>query len=89
MKLITLIQPTLSLPDLTAICQPEDGILLRQDAVWLSVRQDISWPVQHVYALQSDLLLRGLPEQQHIKIIDDATWVALTIQAQQVLLWQN
>ena len=89
MKLITLIQPTLSLPDLRVICRPEDGILLRQDAVWLSVRQDISWPVQHVYALQRDVLQRGLPEQQHIKIIDDATWVALTIKAQQVLLWQN
>lgn len=89
MKLITLIQPTLSLPDLRVICRPEDCILLRQDAVWLSMRQDISWPVQHVYALQSDVLLRGLPEQQHIKIIDDATWVALTIKAQQVLLWQN
>ena len=89
MKLITLIQPTLSLPDLRVICRPEDGILLRQDAVWLSVRQDISWPVQQVYALQSDVLLRGLPAVQQIKIVNDATWVALTIQAQQVLLWQN
>lgn len=89
MKLITLIQPTLSLSDLTAICRPEDGILLRQDAVWLSIRQDINWPVQHVYALQSDMLLRGLPAVPQVIVINDATWVALTIKAQQVLLWQN
>lgn len=89
MKLITLIQPSLTLSDLTAICHPDDAILLRQDGVWLSIRQDINWPVQQVYALQSDVQLRGVPGQHHITLIDDATWVALTIKAQQVLLWQN
>lgn len=89
MKLITLTQPTLSLPELAAICQPGDNILLRQDAVWLSIRHDICWPVQHLYALQSDVLLRGLSPVKSVTVVNDETWVALTIEAQQVLLWQN
>lgn len=89
MKLITLIHPKLSMDELALICQPADGILLRQDAVWLSIRQDLCWPVQHVYALQSDVLLRQLKVPQSVTVIDDEAWVTLTINADQVLLWQN
>lgn len=89
MKLITLINPSLVLADLAVICQPDDAILLRQDAVWLCVRNDIDWPLDNLYALQSDVQLRQLTVKPPVRVIDNTQWVALTIEAQQVLLWQN
>lgn len=89
MKLITLIQPTLFLTDLAIICSPQDGILLRQDAVWLSIREDLDWPVQQVYVLQADVQLRQLTPAKPAQVITNEQWVALTIAAEQVLLWHN
>ncbi len=89
MKLITIIHPELSVPELALLCQPDDAILLRQDAVWLVRRSDISWPVHTLYVLQSDLQLRQLQAPAQFQLIDARRWVELTAQAQQVLLWQH
>lgn len=89
MKLINIINPTVSIGDLAVICRADDAILLRQDAVYLCVRSDITWPTAQVYALDSDISLRQLTAQPGITALSAERWLQLTIDAQQVLLWQN
>ncbi|KKO50584.1 hypothetical protein VT06_01000 [Arsukibacterium sp. MJ3] len=88
MKLITLISPAIILPELAEICQLDDIILLRQDAVYLAQQSDINWPCRKVVALHSDVNLRHVSATAGITIIDDDNWVQLVATASQVLLWR-
>lgn len=87
MKLINLITPITDISELQPLLAENDIILLRQDAVYLLLRQDILWPVTQLYALESDLLARQLAAPASVKVISDIEWVALTCEADQVLLW--
>lgn len=87
MKLINLISPLNNLSSLIAYCQPDDIILLRQDAVYLACRSDYTFPVT-TFALQSDVSWRNIALPAHITAIDDARWVQLSAQATQNLLWR-
>lgn len=87
MTLYSLISTQPDLSALAAICAPTDAILLRQDAVYLTTRGDITWPVQTVYALQSDVQGRNIAPVQGIDIINDARWVELVAEAEQNILW--
>lgn len=87
MKLITVIDPGVDIPELTIFCDDTDAILLRQDAAWLSARTDIIWPVTRVYVLHSDVYLRKITVSHNITSITDLEWVNLTIEAEQNLLW--
>lgn len=87
MKLITLISPLNNLASLTAYCQPDDIILLRQDAVYLACQHKLKFPVT-TFALQSDVSWRNIVLPAHITAIDDAKWVQLSAQAAQNLLWR-
>lgn len=87
MKLINLISPLSDLAPLTAYCQPEDFILLRQDAVYLACQRELTFPVT-TFALQSDVSWRNIVLPAHITAIDDAKWVQLSAQATQNLLWR-
>jgi sulfur transfer complex TusBCD TusB component (DsrH family) len=89
MKLINIINPTVNIGDLAVICQADDAILLRQDAVYLCSRSDIIWPTTQVFALDSDIAIRQLTVQPGITALSAERWLQLTIDAQQVLLWQN
>lgn len=89
MKLITIITPQPDLSGLHQLCQATDIILLRQDAVYLCLRNDIHWPTQHVYALGHDMSARQLPATTLISSITNERWVELCSQAEQHLLWQS
>lgn len=89
MKLITLISPTLNMAQLQLICQPQDAILLRQDAVYLCRRPDLQWPQVALYVLATDASARQLNVPDTITAITETQWLNLTITAEQNLLWQN
>jgi sulfur relay protein TusB/DsrH len=89
MKLISIISPLQSWQTLHCICQPDDAILLRQDAVYMCLRRDIHWPTTQLYALDSDLNIRQLQAPAAVTVITPAQWVKLCINAGQNLLWQN
>ncbi|WP_372625838.1 DsrH/TusB family sulfur metabolism protein [Arsukibacterium sp.] len=88
MKLISLINPEITIAELATLCDKGDTLLLRQDAVYLARRSDIRWPCQNVTVLKSDLEVRKITPTTGISIIDDAQWVELTASATQVMLWQ-
>ena len=89
MKLISIISPTINLADLALVCAATDAILLRQDAVYLCLRNDISWPTTQRYALDSDIYVRHVLVPEDIVIVTAKQWLELTINAKQNLLWQN
>ncbi|MGP9801099.1 DsrH/TusB family sulfur metabolism protein [Rheinheimera sp. NSM] len=89
MKLINIINPAVNISDLAVICQSDDAILLRQDAVYLCGRHDIIWPTAQVYALDSDIVIRQLTALPGITELSAEQWLQLSIDAAQVLLWQN
>jgi sulfur relay protein TusB/DsrH len=88
MKLISVISPSVNLSELSLICQPQDIILLRQDAVYLCLRTDLSWPCQ-LYALDVDIQVRQITPLAAVTIISAQRWVELSISAEQNVLWQN
>ncbi|MAD75834.1 MAG: hypothetical protein CML20_13795 [Rheinheimera sp.] len=88
MKLISLINPDATLAELAPLCDNDDTLLLRQDAVYLARRTDIRWPCQNISALKSDLEVRSITPAPGISIIDDARWVELAASAAQVVLWR-
>ncbi|MDX3775129.1 DsrH/TusB family sulfur metabolism protein [Chromatiaceae bacterium AAb-1] len=87
MKLINVINPAVDLRQLVQLCQPDDIILLRQDAVYLSLKPGLALAGICCYVLGTDLTARQLTPQPEFTVIDDATWVKLTSEAQQSLLW--
>lgn len=89
MKLINIINPAVVISDLALICQPEDVVLLRQDAVYLCLRDDIRWPTTRLYALETDLQVRQIKAPTGIATATAGYWLELSINAQQVLLWQS
>lgn len=88
MKLISVISPSVNLSELSLICQAQDIILLRQDAVYLCLRSDLNWPALP-YALDVDLQLRKITPVAAITVINAQQWVELSISAKQNVLWQN
>ena len=88
MKLISVISPSVNLSELSLICQPQDIILLRQDAVYLCLRTGLSSPCQ-LYALDVDIQVRQITPQAAVTIISAQRWVELSISAEQNVLWQN
>lgn len=88
MKLISVISPSVNLAELSLICQFEDIILLRQDAVYLCLRTDLSWPGQ-LYALEVDMQARQISPQTAVTLISAERWLELSISAKQNMLWQN
>lgn len=88
MKLISLINPDITIAELATFCDKDDTLLLRQDAVYLARRNDIHWPCHNITALKSDLEVRNITPTTGISIIDDAQWVELTVSATQVMLWR-
>ena len=88
MKLISVISPSVNLSELSLICQPQDIILLRQDAVYLCLRTDLSWPCQ-LYALDVDIQVRQITPLAAVTVISAQRWVELSISAEQNVLWQN
>lgn len=88
MKLISLISPTLT-PELNLVCQASDAILLRQDAVYLCLRNDITWPTNQLFVLEHDINVRQLKPTTPFTIIDNERWVDLCASAEQNVLWQN
>lgn len=89
MKLINLVTTNVNFTELSTLCQPEDAILLRQDAVFLCLRHDITWPVQQLYLLEMDARVRQIPDTTGFTLINSARWVELTIAARVNLLWQS
>ena len=89
MKLINLIAPNINFSELRAWCQPEDAILLRQDAVMLCLNSTITWPAGKVYVLQMDAQVRQLSVPSGFELISAERWVALAIAAKVNLLWQS
>jgi len=88
MKLISVISPSVSLSELSLVCQPQDIILLRQDAVYLCLRTDLSWPCP-LYALDVDIQVRLISPLAAVTVISAQRWVELSINAEQNVLWQN
>lgn len=88
MKLISVISPSVNLSELSLICKAQDIILLRQDAVYLCLRTDISWPCQ-LYALDVDIQVRQITPLAAVTVISARRWVELSISAEQNVLWQN
>lgn len=88
MKLISLISTTLT-PELNLVCRPTDAILLRQDAVYLCLCNDITWPTNQLFVLEQDISVRQLTPTTIFTIIDNERWVDLCASAEQNLLWQN
>lgn len=88
MKLISVISPSVNLGELSLICQAQDIILLRQDAVYLCLRTDLSWPCQ-LYALDVDIQVRQIKPLAAVTVISAQRWVELSISAEQNVLWQN
>jgi len=89
MKLITLTNTTINISELSALCQPLDAILLIQDAAFLCLRHDVSWPVKQLYVLDIDVQVRKVSVPDNFSIINAERWVALTIAAKVNLLWPN
>lgn len=89
MKLINLIAPNINFNELRALCQPEDAILLRQDAVLLCLNNTITWPTTKLYVLQMDAQVRQLTVPSGFELICAERWVALAIAAKVSLLWQS
>ena len=89
MKLFSVISPSADLAELSLICQTQDAILLRQDAVFLCLKNNITWPTTQLYALATDVKVRQIQLPSNIKVIDDMKWVALCAAAEQNLLWTN
>ena len=89
MKLITLTNTHINISELSALCQPQDAILFIQDAAFLSLRQDVSWPVKQLYVLDIDVQVRKISIPDNFSMINPERWVALTIAAKVNLLWPN
>ena len=89
MKLFTIISPSADIAALTQMCQSQDGILLRQDGVFLCLNPNIHWPIARLYALATDVAVRQIQVPSFITVIDDMQWVELCIAAEQNLLWNN
>lgn len=66
----------------------KDALLLIEDGVYLTQRYTVAHKSAKVFALQHDLHLRGLsPQHSHIEIVDDAGFVALSTQYDNVVSW--
>lgn len=89
MKLFSLISPLQNWQSLNQLCQSDDAILLRQDAVYMCLRHDINWPSSKLYILDSDLTVRQLSAPPAFSVINAAQWVALCAAATQNLLWHS
>lgn len=89
MKLISLINPDVDLDAMSRICQPEDAILLRQDAVYLCLSANLLWPVKQLYVLQTDLAVRQLQQPDGFVAVSTEQWVELCSKATQNILWQK
>jgi sulfur relay protein TusB/DsrH len=89
MKLISIIATTLNDTSLRLLCQPEDAILLRQDAVYLCLQSDIAWPTKQLYALDSDLAARQIVPPANITAVNAQRWVELCANSKQNILWPN
>ncbi|WP_213994937.1 DsrH/TusB family sulfur metabolism protein [Arsukibacterium sp.] len=88
MKLINLTNPAVDLTQLARLCEQADTVLLRQDAVYLAHRNDITWPCNNIIALGTDVRIRNVSPIAAIGVISAAEWVELTVTATQVLLWR-
>lgn len=89
MKLITIISPAVNMTQLQLICQPQDAILLRQDAAYLCRQPNVAWPQVALYVLATDVSARQLSVPDTITAISETQWLNLTINAEQNFLWQN
>lgn len=89
MILYTLTSASINLAELQLVCMNTDAILLRQDAVYLLKRKDLTWPTKQLFVLDIDLTARNIPAVAEFKIITAQDWVELTIQANQNILWQH
>ncbi|MGI5310271.1 DsrH/TusB family sulfur metabolism protein [Rheinheimera sp. WS51] len=89
MILYTLTSASINLAELELVCANTDAILLRQDAVYLLKRKDLTWPTKQLFALDLDLRARNIKAIADFKIITAKDWVELTIQANQNILWQH
>jgi sulfur relay protein TusB/DsrH len=87
MKVITLINPDVNAAELAAFCQPDDCLLLRQDAVYLLLQQSFAWPAVRLCALQADMHVRQLDAPAGVEVINEQQWVQLIATAEQHLLW--
>lgn len=86
MKLINVINPGIDLQQLKQFYQPGDIILLRQDAVYLSLRAGLLPTDFHCCVLATDITARQLTPRPEFAIIDQHDWVKLTAEAEQNLL---
>lgn len=65
-----------------------DGLVLIQDAVYLTQLKKLSSKKVDVYAMQHDLHTRGLsPLEGHTRIINDNDFVELCTQYDKVVSW--
>ena len=85
MRLFQLTQAKLSA--LLTFATADDYLLLRQDAVYLLL-QPQHWPCR-LGVLANDLQARGLVCPADVDKLTDSQWVELTLQATQVILYQN
>jgi sulfur relay protein TusB/DsrH len=69
-----------------AVSGLDDALILLGDAVHLAAQVPST---QRFYVLEDDVLARGLPSAVlgSAQVIDDAAWVALCAQAQQLVRW--
>ena len=89
MTLISITNPSVDFAELSLVCQPQDSILLRQDAVYLCTRTDINWPTAKLYALDVDVQVRKLSALPAFSVIKAERWVELCVAAKVNVLWQS
>lgn len=78
-------------PSKLPLLQANDAILLAGDGVY-QLQHTTTLKTHTLFALETDLAARGLSTTdlpREVRIIDDATWVALTLQYQQVIPWPS
>jgi len=71
--------------------QPDDVLLLREDAVLLALGPQIAnAPFAKIFALAADLDARGIRSRlpATVNVIDDSEFVALTLQHERVIAWR-
>ncbi len=80
MVLFQLTSPQAEIPFISAT----DALLLRQDAVYLARTPELL-PASQCYMLAQDAADRQISGPASIHLLDDAQWVALTLQATTVM----
>jgi sulfur relay protein TusB/DsrH len=73
------------IPDLLCLVRAEDNVLLRQDAVYCMLSEQLSHLPCPVYCLATDAAVRGVMISEPFTALTDSQWLDLVLQAKQQL----